>query len=241
MKRKSDKPERKAGRIGEGNAEGGRGKKAAANVAVFFKKNIYLILMILCVLAIIAMIIVAAVYNSSNKGPDPDIGVINPDDPTPSLPDDPVIDKPDKPNSPDPVWTFAPQLPIDAAVSKSYVEDTLVFNPTLNKYMVHLGTDFAAEVGTRVNAVFDGVVKSIDTDSYYGTVVTIDHSNGYVTTTRLLDNVSVKVGDTVKTGDKIGEVGSGYFEVKDGAHTHIELSVNSQDADLMKYIIQGDK
>lgn len=49
-------------------AEGtGRAKRAAANAAVFLRKNIYIILMILCVLAIAAMIVVAAVLGKIGR------------------------------------------------------------------------------------------------------------------------------------------------------------------------------
>lgn len=238
MKKKTDKPERKADRIGEGNAEGGRSKKAAANAAVFFKKNIYLILMIVCVLAIIAMIIVAAVYNSGNKEPTTDIGVINPN------PDNPDDNKPDDEQKPEPTWTFAPMMPVDGTVSKAFIDDIPVMDATLNKVMMHLGVDITAAAGEQVKATFDGKVKSIDKedDTYFGTVVEIDHGNGYVTKYKLLDNVSVNVGDSVKTGDVIGVVADGcYYECKEDSHIHVELLLNGEEADLMKYILDGDK
>ena len=96
---------------GEAPVEGGgRAKRAAANVAVFFRKNIYIILMILCILAIAAMIVVAAVLGSQ---PDD-----MPDTPTIQVPDDdddtPIVTPPDDDDTPtvdpEPEWTFAPEL-----------------------------------------------------------------------------------------------------------------------------------
>ena len=232
---------------GEAPVEGqGRAKRAAANAAVFFRKNIYVILMILCILAIAAMIVVAAVLGSQ---PDD-----MPDTPTVQLPDEdddtPVVTPPDEDDTPvinpgDDVeeWVFAPVLPMEqATVSQAHSEDTLVFNATENKWKTHIGTDFAAETGSEVKAVFDGTVTAVSNDAYYGGVVEITHENGYVTTCKLLDNVSVAVGDTLKSGDVIGYIAdSFYFECADAPHVHVELKVNGEYEDISTYLKEGDK
>ena len=189
---------------GEAPAEGGgRAKRAAANVAVFFRKNIYIILMVLCILAIAAMIVVAAVLGSQ------------PDD----MPDTPTIQQPDEDDTPE-----------------------LVFSATENKWKTHIGTDFAAETGSEVKAVFDGTVTAVSTDSYYGGVVEITHENGYVTTCKLLGDVSVAVGDKVESGDVIGKIANGfYFECADAPHVHVELKVNGEYEDISTYLKEGDK
>ena len=161
---------------GEAPVEGGgRAKRAAANVAVFFRKNIYIILMVLCILAIAAMIVVAAVLGSQ---PDD-----MPDTPTIQQPDEddtPIVTPPEEDDTPvidpDPVpeWTFAPVLPAEqATVIKEHSVDELVFSATENKWKTHIGTDFAAAEGSEVKAVFDGTVTAVSTDSYYGGVVEI--------------------------------------------------------------------
>lgn len=229
---------------GEAPVEGGgRAKRAAANVAVFFRKNIYIILMILCILAIAAMIVVAAVLGSQ---PDD-----MPDTPTIQVPDDdddtPVVTPPDDDDTPtvdpEPEWTFAPELPVEqATVSQGHSEDELVFNATENKWKTHIGTDFAAAEGSEVKAVFDGIVTAVSTDSYYGGVVEITHENGYVTTCKLLGDVSVAVGDKVESGDVIGKIANGfYFECADAPHVHVELKVNGEYEDISTYLKEGDK
>ena len=232
---------------GEAPVEGqGRAKRAAANAAVFFRKNIYVILMILCILAIAAMIVVAAVLGSQ---PDD-----MPDTPTVQLPDEdddtPVVTPPDEDDTPvinpgDDVeeWVFAPVLPMEqATVSQAHSEDTLVFNATENKWKTHIGTDFAAQTGSDVRAVFDGEVTAVSTDSYYGGVVEITHENGYVTTCKLLGDVTVNVGDKVSAGDVIGKVAEGfYFECADAPHVHMELKVNGEYEDISTYLKEGDK
>ena len=230
---------------GEAPAEGdGRAKRAAANVAVFFRKNIYIILMVLCILAIAAMIVVAAVLGSQ---PDD-----MPDTPTIQQPDEddtPIVTPPEEDDTPvidpDPVpeWTFAPVLPAEqATVIKEHSVDELVFSATENKWKTHIGTDFAAETGSEVKAVFDGTVTAVSTDSYYGGVVEITHENGYVTTCKLLGDVSVAVGDKVESGDVIGKIANGfYFECADAPHVHVELKVNGEYEDISTYLKEGDK
>ena len=199
---------------GEAPAEGGeRARRAAANAAVFFRKNIYIILMILCILAIAAMIVVAAVLGSQ---PDD-----MPDTPTIQQPDEddtPIVTPPEDDDTPvidpDPVpeWTFAPVLPAEqATVIKEHSVDELVFSATENKWKTHIGTDFAAETGSEVKAVFDGTVTAVSSDAYYGGVVEITHENGYVTTCKLLGDVSVAVGDKVESGDVIGKIANGFY------------------------------
>ena len=223
---------------------GGRAKRAAANVAVFFRKNIYIILMILCILAIAAMIVVAAVLGSQ---PDD-----MPDTPTIQQPDEddtPIVTPPEEDDTPvidpDPVpeWTFAPVLPAEqATVIKEHSVDELVFSATENKWKTHIGTDFAAAEGSEVKAVFDGTVTAVSTDSYYGGVVEITHENGYVTTCKLLGDVSVAVGDKVESGDVIGKIANGfYFECADAPHVHVELKVNGEYEDISTYLKEGDK
>ena len=230
---------------GEAPAEGGgRAKRAAANVAVFFRKNIYIILLVLCILAIAAMIVVAAVLGSQ---PDD-----MPDTPTIQQPDEddtPIVTPPEEDDTPvidpDPVpeWTFAPVLPAEqATVIKEHSVDELVFSATENKWKTHIGTDFAAETGSEVKAVFDGTVTAVSTDSYYGGVVEITHENGYVTTCKLLGDVSVAVGDKVESGDVIGKIANGfYFECADAPHVHVELKVNGEYEDISTYLKEGDK
>ena len=230
---------------GEAPAEGGgRAKRAAANVAVFFRKNIYIILMVLCILAIAAMIVVAAVLGSQ---PDD-----MPDTPTIQQPDEddtPIVTPPEEDDTPvidpDPVpeWTFAPVLPAEqATVIKEHSVDELVFSATENKWKTHIGTDFAAAEGSEVKAVFDGTVTAVSSDAYYGGVVEITHENGYVTTCKLLGDVSVAVGDKVESGDVIGKIANGfYFECADAPHVHVELKVNGEYEDISTYLKEGDK
>ncbi|MBL4665820.1 MAG: M23 family metallopeptidase [Sneathiella sp.] len=73
----------------------------------------------------------------------------------------------------------------------------------------HYGLDVAAPVGTSVFASTDGIIRMSETDLYYtGGTVMIDHGYGLVSVYSHLSKLSVNVGDFVKQGMKIGEIGA---------------------------------
>ena len=67
------------------------------------------------------------------------------------------------------------------------------------------GVTIALPVGTEVKAVFDGVVKQIVVMPGYNKCVLVQHGN-YFSFYCKLGTVSVKAGDNVKTGQKVGAV-----------------------------------
>ena len=57
-----------------------------------------------------------------------------------------------------------------------------------------------------VFAVESGTITAVENNFAFGTIVTITHRDGFVSTyASLADNVPVKKGDTVTKGQKIGE------------------------------------
>ena len=73
----------------------------------------------------------------------------------------------------------------------------------------HYGVDVAAAVGTPVSTPAPGIVTVANPDMFYsGGTVIIDHGYGISSTLMHLSKVLVKVGQEVKPGDVIGEVGS---------------------------------
>ncbi|WP_444946685.1 peptidoglycan DD-metalloendopeptidase family protein [Microbulbifer sp. VTAC004] len=88
----------------------------------------------------------------------------------------------------------------------------------------HRGTDFAAPLGTAIVAPAGGVVI-VSTDHYrhknYGKIIIIDHGQNIQTLYSHLDTREVKVGQSIKMGQKIGTVGiTGKVT---GPHLHFEL------------------
>jgi murein DD-endopeptidase MepM/ murein hydrolase activator NlpD len=73
----------------------------------------------------------------------------------------------------------------------------------------HYGLDFAAEKGTKIKAMLDGVVTLADSDLYYtGGTLIFDHGHGISTLYMHMEKIFVKKGQKVKQGDVIGTVGS---------------------------------
>lgn len=86
----------------------------------------------------------------------------------------------------------------------------------------HRGIDVEAEVGTAVRAAADGLVVYVgDGLTGMGTAVVLLHRNGWVTLYGSNDEVAVEVGQTVRRGEWIAEVGE--TGASEGAHLHFEL------------------
>ena len=98
--------------------------------------------------------------------------------------------------------------PVEGEAVAEYAMDCLSYNATTRDWRVHAGMDLAAEAGTEVKAAADGEVYTVYQDEQMGTTVVIRHQDGYTTHySSLSEDVSVKAGDKVKLGQKIGTVG----------------------------------
>ena len=95
-------------------------------------------------------------------------------------------------------------------------------NPLYKFDTQHNGIDLIAPPGTPVLAAADGVVREAGTSgSGLGTVVEIDHRNGYVTRYGFLGDISVSQGRTVRRGECIGTVGT--TSMTFAPHLHYEV------------------
>ena len=115
--------------------------------------------------------------------------------------------------------------PVEGEVVKEFAKDSLIYSETLEEWITHTGIDIKADRSTVVKAVADGTVKSIKNDPRYGLTVTIEHSDGYVSSySSLLTAEFVKEGEKITQGQTIGTVGnSAVFEVAQDNHLHFEL------------------
>lgn len=82
------------------------------------------------------------------------------------------------------------------------------FHPVLKMYRAHLGTDYAAPVGTPVQAVANGRVEFAASKGGDGRMVQLRHSNGYETYYLHLSRIMVRPGQAVRQGQLIGLVGA---------------------------------
>jgi len=94
-------------------------------------------------------------------------------------------------------------------------------DPKTGAWQFHEGVDFRGATGTTVMASMDGNVTVVGENRLYGKYIIITHGNGYKTLYGHLNSVSVKEGNNVIRGKKIGEVGeTGYAT---GPHLHFGI------------------
>jgi len=86
----------------------------------------------------------------------------------------------------------------------------------------HYGVDILAVEGTRVSAVMDGTVVFSGWTVETGNVIQIQHTNNLLSFYKHNSKLLKKVGDTVRAGEAIAEVGNS-GEQTTGPHLHFEL------------------
>ena len=103
-------------------------------------------------------------------------------------------------------------------------------HPVLGGWRLHKGTDYAANMGTPVRAIGDGVVVRRGWGNGYGNVLEIRHRNGFVTRYGHLSRYAdVRVGSRVAIGQTVAYVGS--TGLSTGPHLHFEVLVNGEQRD----------
>lgn len=87
----------------------------------------------------------------------------------------------------------------------------------------HQGADIANHSGGNILAADSGkiIVAGWMDNTGYGNRIMIDHGNGYITLYAHLSLIQVQVGQTVKRGDVIGQMGSTGRST--GTHLHFEI------------------
>jgi murein DD-endopeptidase MepM/ murein hydrolase activator NlpD len=96
---------------------------------------------------------------------------------------------------------------------------------------MHKGIDIARPNNYTIKAADNGVVVSAGYDGGYGNKVVIDHQNGYRTVYAHLASISVRPGQTVAGGSKIGIMGRTGNST--GIHLHFEVYLNGKLQDPM--------
>ncbi|THD74679.1 M23 family peptidase [Thalassobius vesicularis] len=107
-------------------------------------------------------------------------------------------------------------------------------DPKTGGRRLHQGTDFAAPVGTPIYATADGVVSEAGWSSGYGRLIKIKHKFGIETRYAHLSKISVKKGQKVSRGQRIGDMGSSGRST--GSHLHYEVRVDGKSVNPMIFI-----
>lgn len=126
-------------------------------------------------------------------------------------------------------------MPMGNDIIKDYSNGEMVESKTMGDWRVHNGVDFSGSAGNEVKAVADGTVTKVYDDSFWGTVVEIDHGNGMTARYCGLRNNSVlQEGAEVKKLDKIGTLGHIPVEISDEDHLHFEVLIDGENVDPLK-------
>ena len=113
----------------------------------------------------------------------------------------------------------APPVPIDEGWYSSNFGWRL--DPFTGVNAMHEGVDYMVPKGTAIRASAGGVVAYSDLHPQYGNMVEIDHGNDIVTRYAHASRLLVKIGQVVRRGEKIAEVGSTGRST--GNHLHFEV------------------
>lgn len=107
-------------------------------------------------------------------------------------------------------------------------------HPITGRKTFHDGLDIAANQGNAVYAYTNGTVVQAGWNGGYGLSIVVDHGGGLKTRYAHLSKIYVKVGQKVKTGEKIGAVGSTGNST--GPHLHFEVIKNGKTVNPLNYL-----
>lgn len=126
-------------------------------------------------------------------------------------------------------------LPMGTDIIKDFSNGQVVFSKTMGDWRVHNGVDFGGAAGNRVDAVADGEIIAVYDDSFLGVIVEIDHGNGMVVSyCGLKKGTNLAEGTFVKSGEKIGSLGTVPIESADGEHLHLEVTIDGKIVDPLE-------
>ncbi len=94
-------------------------------------------------------------------------------------------------------------------------------DPITGQSAVHEGIDFIAPTGSPILAAAAGIVVAAEYHATYGNMIDIDHGQDLVTRYAHASKMHVRVGDMVRRGQRIADVGSTGRST--GPHLHFEV------------------
>jgi len=108
-------------------------------------------------------------------------------------------------------------------------------NPFTGLNQMHEGIDISNRAGTVIIAPADGFVSDIGSDVAHGRLLVISHGFGMTTRYSHLNKVLVKVGQKVRRGDRVAEVGTSGKTT--GPHLHYEVRLHGIPVNPIRYIL----
>lgn len=111
------------------------------------------------------------------------------------------------------------------------------FDPFTRRPALHSGLDFGGGFMTPVEATGPGVVSFTGVRAGYGNTVEIDHGRGFKTRYAHLQSISVRPGQRVAVGQRVGGMGSTGRST--GVHLHYEVWVNGRAQNPNRFVKAG--
>ena len=112
------------------------------------------------------------------------------------------------------------------------------FDPISGRSAFHEGIDFSAPTGTAIVAAAGGVVIASEYHPEFGNMVEIDHGGDLMTRYAHASKVLTKVGDIVKRGQHIANIGSTGRST--GSHLHFEVRIKGIPQNPDKFLRAGN-
>lgn len=119
-------------------------------------------------------------------------------------------------------------VPVQGVISSRYGVSSRI------RSSAHTGLDIAAQKGTPIKVVSDGIVISATYSGSYGNLVKVSHGNGVETWYAHTNKMYVTTGQKVSAGEVIAEVGSTGNST--GPHLHLEIRINGKTVNPQNYL-----
>lgn len=131
--------------------------------------------------------------------------------------------------------TYTPSLwPVIGHLTGTFGER---MDPFSGEGAFHTGVDISSQYGDAVRVTADGIVVEAGEHAGYGRLVIVDHGFGVTTYYGHLSSFNVVVGQQLKRGDAIGNVGVSGRST--GPHVHYEVRINGAPVNPMRYLRQA--
>lgn len=108
-------------------------------------------------------------------------------------------------------------------------------DPFTGGLATHSGLDIANVIGTEIIAPADGIVTFAGEKAEYGNCIVIDHGRDTTTLYGHMRDTIVKVGDKVRRGQHIGNMGNTGRST--GSHLHYEVRLNGVPVNPRRYVM----
>ena len=128
--------------------------------------------------------------------------------------------------------------PLSGQLERENDGENLKFDPTMQDWRSHEGSDILSSLGCPVEAVRAGTVISAEKDSLYGMTVKLDHGDGTVSIySNLEEPAAVSAGQFLEAGETLGSVGaSAICESSQSSHLHFAIEVNGRNVNPLDYL-----